>query len=338
MIKKILIYTYGNHQMGLGHIYRMHNLSQELKKNNCEVLFLTPMWKVGINKLKKFKEKIIEIPIKFFEKEIFYKNILEKYFFDSIIVDALAVDKIIMRAFKEKSRNLISFDNIGNGRVFSDLLINILYKTRYKSKKVKKEINNLDYLILNNNFREFNLKSKSIDRKVKKILISQGGSDTYGVVPRIINELKNINNNIELYILVGAAFRHKRELNNVIKSSNLKVNVLNNIKNVWEVFYNIDLAISGGGMTIFELICVGVPSMVITQEKKELETMNYLEKLKLVENLGFYKNFEKNNIFEKVQKFINNYELRKKISINGKKVIDGKGVKRIAGLIKNLDK
>ena len=329
----ILIYAYGNHEMGMGHIYRMLNLASLLKKREHNILFLIPSWNDGIKKIAEHNWKILKIPISSFEQESAYKQLLDNYTFDCIIADALDIPKNIMKLFKEKTKLLVTLDNIGDGRFLSDMLINVLYKHKHKLKKPKIEVNSFDYLILNENFKNFHLKEKNIKKNIKKILITQGGSDNHGIMPKIIDNLKNLPKELEYNILIGPAFKNYRELS--IKRSQLKINIIKNTDKPWELFYNMDLAISGGGMTIFELLCVGVPCIALTQEYKELETIKEINSLGLVQNLGLYGNLNEEELKNSIIQLKDNYNKRIKMSEKGKKLIDGCGCERIANLIEN---
>ena len=329
----VLIYTYGNHKMGMGHVYRMLNLASALKKRGHDILFLMPSWAEGITKIKEEGWKIKEISVDLFEQEHVYKRLLGDRFFNCIITDALNVSENIMKLFGEKAKLLLSLDNIGDGRFYSDILINILYRTEPRLMKPKIEINSYDYLILNENFKKFNLKEKIVNNEVNKILITQGGSDTYGVVPKIMDELNKLPMDLECDVLVGSAFKHHEELFSSIRNSDLKINIMENIKETWELFYNEDMAISGGGMTLFELLCVDVPCIVLTQEYKELETINYLNELKLIDMLGLYEKLHSGDILNATIGLINNYNRRLEMREMGKRVIDGGGCERTIDLI-----
>ncbi len=328
----ILIYTCANHEIGMGHLYRMLSLSNLLKEKGNNISFLFPEWKQSIDKIKK---KIIRIPVSSFEQKSVYSQLLNNHTFDCLIVDALKVPKEIMELFREKAKVLISLDNIGQGRFFSDILINTLYRSEPKLKKPKIEINDFSYLILNKNFQKINLKEKVINKKVKKILITQGGSDTYGVVPKVIDKLSKLLKDLECYILIGSFFQHDQELKSCIKKNNLKVKILKDVENPWELFYQMDIAITGGGITLFELMCSGVPCLALTQEYKEMETINHLKDLGLIEKIGLYEEIKQDDISNKTLNLINDYEKRIRLSRNGKKIIDGNGCQRTADVITN---
>lgn len=332
----ILIYTYGNHKMGMGHIYRMLNLATLLREKGHNILFLVPSWKEGIKEISKQGEKIIKIPINDFKRESPHKSLLEDHSFDCIIVDALNVAKPIMKLFRNKAKILLSLDNTGNGRIFSDILINVLYRKKPTLLKPKIEVNDFNYLILNRNFKKFNAKKKIIKKKIEKVLITQGGSDTYGITPKIIAELNKFSDRkIKYYVMVGPAFKHFKKLKSTVKRSNLNIRILKNVTKTWELFYKMDIAVSGAGMTLFELMCLGVPCLVLTQEYKEMETIDYLKGRGFIESLGLYEKTKKDDILNKAEDLINNYDRRIEMNRNSKKAIDGKGGGRIIKLIED---
>jgi len=321
--------------MGMGHIYRMLNLADLLEERGHKILFLLPSWIEGVKKIREQEKEIIQVPVNYFEQESIYARLLEDYVFDYIIVDALKVSEKIMELFKEKTKILLSLDNVGQGRFFSDILINILYRRKPKLKEPKIEINDFSYLILNKNFKRFNLKEKVINKEVKKILITQGGSDTYGVVPKIVKNLGGLLRELEIYVLIGPAFKHRQELTTLIRNNNLNIEILENVTEAWKLFYEMDIAISAGGMTLFELLCIGVPCIALTQEYKEMETINYLKNLNLVDILGLYEKIQNNDLLSKTVGLMNDYNTRTKMSRRSKQVIDGEGCERVTYLIEN---
>jgi spore coat polysaccharide biosynthesis predicted glycosyltransferase SpsG len=95
-----------------------------------------------------------------------------------------------------------------------------------------------------------------------------------------------------------------------------------------------DMAISAGGMTLLELAKCGIPCLVLGSEKQEAETAIFMEKLGFGLNLGFSKKFPKKQLIDNTNYLIENYSLRKSMNKIGIKLVDGKGAKRIAKIIK----
>ena len=320
--------------MGMGHIYRMLSLASLLKEDEHTMHFLMPAWEDGINEVAQDNYDIVQIDTKDFENEDVYRKQLDIHsnnsIFDCIIVDALNVSENIMNLFSNNSKLLVSLDHVGSGRFYSDILLNVLYRTTPKLQDPI-EYNGFEYLIVDNHFKQFNEKDKTIKKNVLKILIIQGGSDTHGLMPKIINDLNGLAYKGECVALIGHAFKHRQELEDAIENSDLKITVLNDIKDPWKLFYDVDIAITGGGVTLFELLCVGTPCITLTGESKELETMAYLKDLTIM--LGLYDGIQKTKIRDAVDDLIKDYEKRIEMSEKGKQMIDGAGAKRLLTLM-----
>lgn len=320
--------------MGMGHIYRMLSLATLLKKDGHTIHFLMPAWEDGIDKVSQNNYKIGIININEFENEGAYIKQFDVYsnnsIFDCIIVDALNVSENIMNLFSNNSKLLVSLDHIGSGRFYSDILLNVLYRTAPKLQN-SIEYNGFEYLIIDNNFEQINKKDKLIKKKPSRILITQGGSDTYGILPKIISSFNGLPYKGEIVVLVGPAFKHWTELEYAIENSYLNITIQDDIKDPWRLFYYVDMAITGGGNTLFELLCVGTPCITLTGENKELETMSKLNKFTLM--LGLYDDIQMSKIRDAVDYLIKNYDKRMEMSTKGKQAIDGAGTKRLVELI-----
>ena len=320
--------------MGMGHVYRMLSLATQLRNDGHSIRFLMPAWENGTNKVVQNNYEIGEINVNEFENEDAYRKQLDIYsnnsIFDCIIVDALNVSENIMNLFSNYSKLLVSLDHTGSGRLYSDILVNVLYEASPKLQD-SIEYNGFEYLIIDNHYNQFNKRNKQIEKTIQKILITQGGSDTYGIIPKIITDLNGLSYKGECVVLIGPAFEHRQELEYAIENSNLKITMQNDIKDPWSLFYGVDMAITGGGNTLFELLCVGTPCITLTGENKELETMTKLKEFTIM--FGLYDGIHKSKIRDAVHDLIKNYDKRMEMSTKGKQAIDGVGTKRLVELI-----
>ena len=81
--------------------------------------------------------------------------------------------------------------------------------------------------------------------------LAQAGVDYDQKIVEAVKEAKEIINNAQ------AQGELKRQAE--VEKTRLKIEILRDVKKTWELFYKMDMAISGGGMTLFELMCCGVP-------------------------------------------------------------------------------
>ena len=87
---------------------------------------------------------------------------------------------------------------------------------------------------------------------------------------------------------------------------------------------------------MFELACLGVPTIVVCGEPFEVGTANRLEKEGFGINLGFGKYINGKNIHSAVSRLMSDFAMRKIMSITGKNLIDGYGIIKIIEKIKNV--
>jgi len=191
------------------------------------------------------------------------------------------------------------------------------------------------YIPLRLDYRKENLKKRIITKDVHSILVTLGGSDTYGFTPNVVRALYDIPDRIAITIITGSSFQHAIELNSAICDSPRKFNHIHDVKDMIPPMGSADLAICGAGLTLFELACLGTPAVIICGELFEEETAEYMEKNGFGINLGFGKRVSEQVISDAVLGLISDYDRRSAISRQGKKLIDGAGAERIIEIISN---
>ena len=326
-MNEIIIKTDGNNSIGLGHVYRSLNLAKELKNNNIKVIFLTKS--IILKKI---------IPKSFTVKNIRNnKNDLQK------ILDSINPKIIVIDNLKENSNELkilggkskiIAIDYTGKNKKMIKFGINMLYQK--SGIRGKNSFSGFDLTILSESIRNKN--PIKISRKVKKILVMQGGSDTSCNTPKIIESLNEINEDIQIDVIVGASFECWKKLEKSINNSIHRVKLFCNSKNIGKIMIGNDMAITGGGMSSLELCCLGIPSIIICGESFENETASLLAKKGFGINLGYNKKISKEKIAVISKELMMNYEQRKKMNKMGQKLIDGNGTKRVSSIIQRMIK
>ena len=164
-------------------------------------------------------------------------------------------------------------------------------------------------------------------------MIAQGGSDTFGMTPRILKALLPLPETVRLLILLGPGYRHHRQLERVVKDAGRPVTVFQSVRRMTSFLKRVDFAVTGAGILLYELACLGIPSAVITGEPRELETAGRCERLGFTRSLGLGQALSKDSILSEVQKLIFSRDLRKKMGQAGRRQVDGRGSERIVDWI-----
>lgn len=317
---KIAIRAEGGNNIGMGHIMRTLVLAGKLCLKN-EVLYLCKNSienKGGVLKIQKngfkvvaFKDSVLEV--------------LPSLNADMLITDSYDVNEKYFIDAKKYVKHTVYIDDINSFDYPVDLVVNqninaedLIYKQKYK-------LLGLKYLMLRDEFG--NLPQKYISKHVKNIMITMGGSDPIEFTKVIVNWTKNLNFNF--HVIIGPSFKDIEYFKNIN---------LNNVTfyfnaNMADVMEKCDLAVSASGSSIYEFLAAGVPCLSVVIADNQLGISKKLSEMNMVESLGWYSSLNESEFKNKLIALCNNYDLRKQRSIEGQKLIDGCGARRIADFL-----
>lgn len=302
--KKVLIRVDGYNKIGLGHIYRTIVIANHL--NNHDVLFVSKKeHTLGINLLKENNHK----KESFSNKEEF-ERIIRTYNPDIIINDILDTDMDYIEQLKERQIFVVNFEDLGEGAKSADLVINALYdrKNFFDNHYWGK-----DYYILRKEFHQ--IPQKRNNEEVNNILITFGGTDPNNYTEKVLHALNNnhISNNIEINIILGLGCENLEKLEKDIISLNLNISIKHNVNNISKYMYEADIAFTSAGRTVYELASIGIPTIVLAQNERELLHTFANEENGFL-NLGLGYNVSNDTIRKCLEKLILNYEFRNNLT------------------------
>ena len=338
-INKITIRCLTNPSKGFGNFSRCLNIAKSLNQKNCLISFVIDENEFVINELKKHKFDFVSIPLSksIFDKTNLLKNYLKQNNSNLCIIDMREYGEILSKKLLNYNCKIVLFDDAWNKQVYADIIFNGTNVKSYHNYNIINKDSKLflgpKYWIIDKNFKIFSKRSSLI--KVKKkysILITMGGSDKFNLTTRTVKSLMKINN-IHISIIVGPFFSHTETLMKII-SSKPNVTLYESPPKIWKIFSSADIAICTGGNTLFELACMGIPTLCIPSVIHEIK---YAEEFKLQKfslNLALR---EKNmkHIKSTILNLISDIKLQKKMCISGQKIIDGKGLSRVTKEIIN---
>ena len=182
------------------------------------------------------------------------------------------LDTDVRHAEKVKATGipLATFDDRGTGAALADLHIAALAFDGQERLAGAKVLRGADYLILNSQISDYT----RLRNQLSSILVTLGGSDTYGVTVKMVQLLKAMG--LSATIVVGPAFIHMAMLDEVLTEGFI---LKRGVPSMIEEFYRHDLAITGGGITPFEANASGLPCVVIANELFEIPVGMELQKL-----------------------------------------------------------
>ena len=234
-------------------------------------------------------------------------------------------------AKKRGISNIVFDDMLLNGET-ADVVINpSLVITKQPRVNSQSFYTGGGYTVINGSFRDKPFHLRNIRKDVKNILITMGGSDPTCQTEKILNALLDLNLNLNIDVVIGMAYREKLQ----VASNRLQVKIHHDVKNMAELMAKADIAFVAGGITLYEAASMGLPVIVIAQDKyQELAAMEF-QKRGFGKYLGFFSDVTKDMVSESFKELLNDYDRRKGMSDIGRRLVDGKGVYRVAEIIKS---
>jgi spore coat polysaccharide biosynthesis predicted glycosyltransferase SpsG len=294
-------------------------------------------FKRGFDLLKSAGMNVLDIP----DSELEWDSIAEASVMLSqnvklVIVDRLSTSDVWMRKLRSGKARVISFDDTGDGAIYSDVLINgILHDFIEREDRYV----GYEYLYLN----QLSIAGNRIIRtKITSIVVTFGGYDSRDLTGFFLDSLSSsariLGSSVSIELLVSnesdqvmVSWRNK--IDQFLASDMCNVDLFVRPNDFYERLSNADLAVVSGGLTVFQALAMGVPVIGLPQYEHKNKTLQYLSQ-KCSLTLGSDSMILDSCLF--FNRFINLFEsssLRLKQSEKGQKLIDGFGNNRVIEII-----
>ena len=316
---KALFRTEGNNRQGLGDVYGCLAIAAALGQHgyDSDFVFCLP---------ENCADIVVERGYRAHQADGDALQLMAALAPDVIIVNMLDSAHGYIEGLRALGATVVTIDDTASGAQAADLRINPLYHT-------KNAVCDTKFVMLRDVFAELHAQPRSVSPEVDKLLIMQGGADTYGFLPKLIDALGMMSARPDCTVVVGAAFRHEIELEQAVYRSPLEIRVCRNVPDIERLMQTADLAISAAGLSVFELACLGTPTVTVCAEPFEIETAERLAANDAIVNLGFGGDLDMTVVPETIDTLAANYGRRLALSTNAHTLVDGRGSERIAQAI-----
>ena len=301
--KRIFFVTDSSELLGMGHVYRVLALAQELARHELKI-FLSPDKPLGEKFFSQYgfdyqtaDDKQLMIAIEQARPELI--------FFDRLDTDKETISEIRRIS---KDTKIISFEDQGSGAQLVDLLISDIYENQNVGSD--KQLTGIENSILAPSFETLN-RQREVKNSVDEIVVLFGGTDPSGLAPKALKAIESLGFEGKVKLIRGLGAK------DITQQFGLNLEVLSNVKNMPKALSTADVAISSAGRTITELASLGIPTVCMAQNDKELTHSHTTpENGVLMLGLGSETNVE--DLARAIQGLINDFDRRKQLSDNAK--------------------
>lgn len=337
-ISDIYIRVDANNEIATGHAMRTVSIAKQIRKlggncifivadefavsiiqqNDFEVICLNSTWNDLNQEIMKMQELIAEKQIKV------------------LLVDSYFVTEKYLHSLSE--RTFVAYmDDLNLFKYPVNTIIN--YSTYYDSFNYKSlnYDNNVQFLLgtkyvpLREEFSQLTREKKT---RLKDVLITTGGTDSYHITYLLIKQLLDTElfDLINLHVVMG---RYNEDYERISKLAANKDNIIlyKNIDYMCQLMMKCDAAISAGGTTLFELCACGLPTISFGIADNQLQGINSLADMGYINTVGDIRmkiNEGISEILNKIGYYIDNPEVCHQYSARMQQLVDGKGAERIA--------
>lgn len=285
-----------SHQRGMGHLFRALNLIRALERRHEEYLVLVNSDAAAQRILSEHGIDPVIVDLCDTESDWEGRLIAER----GITVwlnDRLDTSAETAKHVKATGILLFTIDDMGGGGALSDGNFASLIFENIEKIPGKRVYAGCDYLILNPEIEMH----KRLRVRAERILVTLGGSDTYGVTPQVIEFLKKrrkegglrLGNAADpalckkVTILLGPDSSIREEAERAASGTDFEI--VDSVPSLVAFMGQFDLAVTGGGVTAFEAAASGLPCVIIANEPHEIQTGRYLERNGCAVFAGYYK-------------------------------------------------
>lgn len=290
--KNIAFITNGSIEIGMGHIYRCLNLAN--KFNNDEIFFYCHKnHHLGIEKIKSLNYRLV-----IYDNETVLINYLIEDKIDIVINDFLNTDIEYMKKLKENNFFIINFEDTSLATNYANIVINALYE--WSNTTLSNSYFGYKYEVLREDIYLYDIK-RTISSDIKNLLIGFGGTDINNATLKVLKSIQELNLQCTITLILGIGYQHEKELYDYINEIKNKefINIIKDVKFISDYIYKSDLVISGNGRMVYEIVALGIPLIVISQNEREMSHI-FPKICKGISYLGYVNNVNENDIKETV--------------------------------------
>lgn len=329
-MKKIFIRSKGDQINGWGNVIRQFTIAKYLSKKNFEIFFFVEAESNLFKLLRSSKIQIYRL-----DKDIKIKK--EKEILnecgrcDFAIIEMLNPSLALQKLYKDKSKKIIVYDDLLQGKYISDFLISCQEIKLKKEKRLNKRLKFLkgySYFPITKDIVK--IKKDKIRKRFERLNILLGGSSYQKLYIKISKALKNFSNlRIKIIINEKNFIKNRKKILN----ENKNIKVLKPKKNVFNFLLEANYLIVGGGYTKIEAAFLNQPFLVICTHAHQVKISKIFCKKFGIRYLGYNQEISSKSIQRGIN-YLMNEKLKKK-KVNKLQKFKPNGLEKIKKILQN---
>jgi len=331
---KITVLTEGGRVFGLGHIARCLSICQYFEELDLVSEFIIE----GDDSVLSALEGRSFTLMNWLNNVTVLQRLEDSAF---VLVDSLRLTEVQMKSLQNIDAHIIYIDDdrrtnfLDHGFVVDWTVLSDQKKYFFPRKEDVIYLLGSQYTPLRSAF--VGVDKINIKENVKNVLISFGGSDVRNLTPEVLKVMKLHFPELKKRVVVGHGFENINKIK-LFQDNNTTLIYSANAEQMSLLMQDSDIAISGGGQTLYELASLGVPTIAPLLVENARDDTEGWAKVGAVDYIG---HFDDKDLMEKLilsVKKISNQKVRQKMQLNGSAFIGTDGGRLILNAVINKAK
>jgi UDP-2,4-diacetamido-2,4,6-trideoxy-beta-L-altropyranose hydrolase len=345
---KILVRTDASVEIGNGHLMRCLTLADQLRSEGAEVVFVCRDLPGGmLDLLHTHGYQFAKLPLdeaskasQQFDAEQTIKA-AEQLFpegVDWLVVDHYQLDAVWERELRPHTDKLMVIDDMANRPHDCDLLLDqnmvALTHTRYAD-KVSAACGMLlgpEYALLQPIYAELHDRIPPREGSILRIFIFFGGADRHNLTGRTLAAFLQLNRpEVWVDVVITTSNPHVETIRQQVAGHG-NIHLYSDLPTLASLMVKADLAIGAGGVTSWERLCLGLPTLVVTLSENQRPIADGLQEHSLIRWLGHHDEVDKSSLAKALSELLQE-GLNEDWSLRCLAVVDGNGVNRVCAAL-----
>lgn len=333
-------------KIGIGHLMRCLALAQAWKDTGGQVIFITACQSEEL--LQRLREEGFDIhllgrPYPDPSDWDRTKDVLASHPNAWVVLDGYHLDETYQQKIKKARHRLLVIDDMAHLKhYYADIVLNQnlhAEQLHYFCEPYTRLLLGTHYVLLRREFLDWRGWKREIPKVARRVLVTLGGGDPENHTLKVIQTLQKVDvPDLEAIVVVGASNPHAGVLEKTAKQSCIPIRLVRDAKNMPELMAWADVAVSSSGTTVWELLFLGTPILVLIVAGNQRYIAEQIESRGAGESLGLVRNILIKSLAKAITLLLKDFELRTKISESARQIVDGEGIQRVLRYVHRKDK
>jgi UDP-2,4-diacetamido-2,4,6-trideoxy-beta-L-altropyranose hydrolase len=319
-------------------------LAQAWKDAGGEVTFITACQSEGL--LQQLKEEGFDLHTLAFPHPDpgdwhYTKDILATHPDAWVVLDGYHFDESYQQRVKEVGHRLLVIDDMAHLKhYYADVVLNQnlhAEQLHYSGEPHTRLLLGTRYALLRREFLAWRGWKREIPQAARRVLVTLGGGDPENHTLKVIQALQEVDvPDLEAIVVVGASNPHADVLEAASRQSRVPIRLVRNARNMPELMANADVAVTGGGISSWELAFMGLPSLILAWADSQYPIARALDAAGVAQELRSHRdrNMPATDMGRILVWLLQEAEVRAEMARRGQQLVDGQGAQRVLESLK----